>query len=79
MQRTALCARKIVAFLKAGISSATIPIYECAAADAQPVGRIPNAVRCDAQLSNPARSPSNTVRLSEVNQCRAGCHLTGSL
>jgi hypothetical protein len=38
MQRTALCARKIVAFLNAGISPTVIPIYRCAAADAQPVG-----------------------------------------
>jgi hypothetical protein len=39
MQRTALCARKILAFLKAGISPTPVPIYECAAADAQTVGR----------------------------------------
>ena len=38
MQRTALCARKIVAFLKAGIGPTAFPIYGCAAADAQPVG-----------------------------------------
>jgi hypothetical protein len=37
MQRTALCARKIVAFLKVGIGSKPVPIYWCAAADAQPV------------------------------------------
>ena len=39
MQRTALCARKIVAFLKAGIGPTAFPIYQCAAADAQPVRR----------------------------------------
>jgi len=38
MQRTALRARKIVAFLKAGIGPAVFPIYQCAAADAQTVG-----------------------------------------
>jgi hypothetical protein len=38
MQRTALCARKIAAFLKSGIGSRPVPIYRCAAADAQPVG-----------------------------------------
>jgi Ser/Thr protein kinase RdoA (MazF antagonist) len=37
MQRTALCARKIVAFLKLGISPTVLPIYGCAAADAQSV------------------------------------------
>jgi len=44
MQRTALCARKIVAFLKVGIGPTVFPIYWCAAADAQPVGRAINAV-----------------------------------
>jgi hypothetical protein len=39
MQRTALRARKIVAFLKAGIDPTAFLIYRCAAADAQPVGR----------------------------------------
>jgi hypothetical protein len=39
MQRTALCAREIGAFLNAGIGLTAFPIYECAAADAQPVGR----------------------------------------
>jgi len=39
MQRTARCAHKIGAFLKAGISPIVFPIYRCAAADAQPVGR----------------------------------------
>jgi hypothetical protein len=37
MQQTALCARKIGAFLKPRISPTTLPIYRCAAADAQPV------------------------------------------
>jgi hypothetical protein len=40
MQRTALCARKIEAILKSGISPTAFPIYECAAADAQAVGRL---------------------------------------
>ncbi len=40
MQRTALCARKIGAFLKVGISWTPVPIYGCAAADAQTVGRL---------------------------------------
>jgi hypothetical protein len=38
MQRTALGARKIVAFLKVRISPTVFPIYWCAAADAQAVG-----------------------------------------
>ncbi len=38
MQRTALRARKIIAFLKVGISPTVLPIYGCAAADAQAVG-----------------------------------------
>jgi len=42
MQRTALRARKIVAFLKAGISPTAFPIYQCAAADAQTVGPPPS-------------------------------------
>jgi hypothetical protein len=37
MQRTALRARKIGAFLKAGISPTVVTIYQCAAADAQAV------------------------------------------
>jgi hypothetical protein len=37
MQRTALCARKIVAFLKAGIGPSLFLIYWRAAADAQAV------------------------------------------
>ncbi len=39
MQRTALCAHKIGAFVKVGIGSKRIPIYRCAAANAQTVGR----------------------------------------
>jgi len=39
MQRTALGAREIAPFLKAGISLNAFPVYRCAAADAQPVGR----------------------------------------
>jgi hypothetical protein len=42
MQRTARCAHKIGAFLKAGISPIVFPIYRCAAADAQPVVRHPS-------------------------------------
>jgi hypothetical protein len=38
LQLTALCAREIVAFLKAGISLLVVPIYRCAAAEAQDVG-----------------------------------------
>jgi hypothetical protein len=38
MQRTVLCARKILAFLKAGIGPSVVPIYRCIAADAQAVG-----------------------------------------
>jgi hypothetical protein len=41
LQRTALCARKIGAFLKVRIGSKPLPIYQCAAADAQAVGRQP--------------------------------------
>jgi hypothetical protein len=37
MQRTARCARKIVAFLKVGISTKAFSIYRCAAADTQTV------------------------------------------
>jgi hypothetical protein len=44
MQRTALCARKIMAFLKLRIGSKVSPIYRCAAADAQPVGQLGNLV-----------------------------------
>jgi len=40
LQRTALCARKIGAILKPGISPIAIPIYRCAAAEAQAVGRV---------------------------------------
>jgi hypothetical protein len=39
MQRTALCAHKIAAILKAGISPTALPIYQCAAAEAQAVRR----------------------------------------
>jgi hypothetical protein len=39
LQRTALCADKIVAILKSRIGPTTFPIYECAAAQAQAVGR----------------------------------------
>ena len=39
MQQTALRARKIGAFLKVGIGLDVIPIYGCAAADAQTVSR----------------------------------------
>jgi hypothetical protein len=42
LQRTALCARKIVVFLKVGIGSTAGAIYWCAAADAQSVGRQPS-------------------------------------
>ena len=41
MQRTALCARKIVAILKVGNTSSAFPIYKCAAADAQRFGHQP--------------------------------------
>jgi hypothetical protein len=41
MQRTALCARKIGAILRTGIGPTAFPIYRCAAADAQTVGRQP--------------------------------------
>jgi len=43
LQRTALCARKIVVFLTAEISSIAFSIYQCAAAEAQHVGRRPFA------------------------------------
>jgi hypothetical protein len=39
MQRTALRARKILAFLNVRIGPTAVPLYRCAAADAQPVGR----------------------------------------
>jgi hypothetical protein len=39
LQRTALGADKIGAILKAGISPIAFPIYDCAAAEAQAVGR----------------------------------------
>jgi len=39
LQRTALCAREIIAFLKSGIDPTAFPIYGCAAAEAQAVGR----------------------------------------
>ena len=39
MQRTALRAHKIGAFLKVRIGSDVIPIYKCATADAQGVSR----------------------------------------
>src|SRR5690349_18020386 len=38
LQRTALCADKIGAFLKAGSNQRAFPIYGCAAAEAQAVG-----------------------------------------
>ncbi|KPV52750.1 hypothetical protein SE17_13630 [Kouleothrix aurantiaca] len=38
-QLTALCARKIGAFLKSEIGTIAFPIYECAAAEAQAVGQ----------------------------------------
>jgi len=40
LQRTALRAHKIGAFLKAAHCSTTFPIYDCAAAEAQAVGPI---------------------------------------
>jgi hypothetical protein len=42
LQRTALCAHEIVAFLKARISSIVFSTYWCAAAEAQHVGRLPS-------------------------------------
>ena len=39
LQRTALCAHKIGAILTVGFSPTVFPIYDCAAAEAQPVGR----------------------------------------
>jgi hypothetical protein len=60
MQRMALCARKIMTFLKGGIGSKPVPIYWCAAADAQAVSPLPitsypkkNAA-CAILHSNPA-------------------------
>ncbi len=50
MQRTALRARKIGAFLNAGIGSTAYSIYRCAAADAQTVGRHINLVHDDMLL-----------------------------
>jgi hypothetical protein len=38
LQRTVLCARKIVAFLKPGFGPTVFSIYCCAAAEAQAVG-----------------------------------------
>jgi len=38
MQRTALCAHKIGPILKPSFVSTLVPIYHCAAADAQTVG-----------------------------------------
>ncbi len=37
LQRTALCAHKIGAILTVGFSPTVFPIYDCAAAEAQPV------------------------------------------
>jgi hypothetical protein len=51
MQRTALCARKIVAFLKLGFGSTPVPIYRCAAADAQPVGPRPISAYATSKLA----------------------------
>ena len=42
MQRTALCTRKIVAFLNVRIGPTAFPIYRCAAADAQAVRLLPS-------------------------------------
>jgi len=42
LQRTALCAREIIAFLKSGIDPTAFPIYGCAAAEAQAVGWLPS-------------------------------------
>ena len=44
LQRTALCAHKIIAILKVRISTTAFPIYRCAAADAQGVGRQPSHI-----------------------------------
>jgi hypothetical protein len=44
LQLTALRAREIMAFLKAGISSAAISIYWCAAAEARGVRLLGNVV-----------------------------------
>src|SRR6266511_3234354 len=46
MQRTALCARKIAAFLTVRTSLIPVPIYCCAAADAQPFGGASLPVSC---------------------------------
>ena len=51
LQRTALGAHKIGAILKSGINPSAFPIYECAAAEAQAVGRLhqthrTNTARC---------------------------------
>jgi len=57
LQRTALCARKILAFLKVGIGSTPVPIYQCAAADAQAVGRRSSHTVAGTPLSGPVRNP----------------------
>jgi hypothetical protein len=51
LERTALCAEKIAAILKPRINSKALPIYECAAAQAQAVGPPNNA----APLKRPHR------------------------
>ncbi len=63
LQRTALCARKIAAFLKAGISLTAISSYGCAAAEAQAVS--PPSIKvalvehmCDVILSIDHRGPN---------------------
>jgi hypothetical protein len=44
LERTALCARKIAAILRPGLSPKVVSIYWCAAAQAQAVGRQPSNV-----------------------------------
>jgi len=64
LQRTALCAREIRAFLKAGISPTAFLIYECAAAEAQAVRRQPSIPSQNNSSFDPLTTLNNSDRLN---------------
>src|SRR4051812_31439586 len=73
LQRTARCADKIVAILKARISSTAFSVYGCAAAEAQAVSWQPSISRSDKAVikmiqfcTEPHRSSHPTADLHHV-------------
>ena len=61
LQRTALCAREIGAFLKDSFGPIVLSIYDCAAAEARAVGRAPSML-----------SPEICFGLAKIVDCLLG-------